>query len=98
MINILIFTTVNYYFCFYIIVFCYLLGFINTKGMTFRKGTEKHTMVSAGPLTKYAEDLTPVIKAFLGPEKSLELKIDVEVWKYLILNLINFLVYYLIFF
>lgn len=60
--------------------------------MTFRKGTEKHTMVSAGPLTKYAEDLTPVIKAFLGPEKSLELKIDVEVWIYLILNFINFLV------
>lgn len=53
-------------------------GFINTKGMTFRKGTEKHTMVSAGPITKYAEDLTPVIRAFLGPEKSLELKIGQE--------------------
>lgn len=47
--------------------------------MTFRKGTEKQTMVSAGPITKYADDLTPVIKAFLGPEKSLELKIDQEV-------------------
>jgi len=46
--------------------------------MTFRKGTEKHTMVSAGPITKYAEDLTPVIRAFLGPEKSLELKIGQE--------------------
>lgn len=54
-------------------------GFINTKGMTFRKGTEKQTMVSVGPITKYAEDLIPVIKAFLGPEKSLELKIDQEV-------------------
>lgn len=47
--------------------------------MTFRKGTEKHTIVSVGPLTKYAEDLIPVVKAFLGPEKSLELKIDQEV-------------------
>lgn len=47
--------------------------------MTFRKGTEKQTMVSAGPITKYADDLTPVIKAFLGLEKSLELKIDQEV-------------------
>ncbi|XP_025195945.1 fatty-acid amide hydrolase 2-A [Melanaphis sacchari] len=54
-------------------------GFISTKGMTFRKGTEKQTMVSAGPITKYAEDLTPVIKALLGPEKSLELKINQEV-------------------
>ncbi|VVC30972.1 Amidase signature domain [Cinara cedri] len=54
-------------------------GLINTKGMTFRKGTEKHTMVSAGPLTKYAQDLIPVIKAFLGPEKSLEFKISQEV-------------------
>lgn len=49
--------------------------------MTFRKGTEKHTIVSAGPLTKYAEDLIPVVKAFLGPEKSLELKIGQEVYK-----------------
>lgn len=52
--------------------------------MTFRKGTEKHTMVSAGPLTKYAEDLTPVIKAVLGPEKSLELKLSLEASIYLI--------------
>lgn len=36
-------------------------------------------MVSAGPLTKCAEDLSPVIKAILGPEKSLELKIGQEV-------------------
>lgn len=57
-------------------MFGYVLGFINTRGMTFRKGTEKHTIVSVGPLTKYAEDLTLAIKAFLGPEKSLELKID----------------------
>lgn len=48
--------------------------------MTFRKGTEKHTIVSAGPLTKYAEDLIPTIKALLGPEKSLELKIGEEVY------------------
>lgn len=52
--------------------------------MSFRKGTEKHTMVSAGPLIRYAEDLTPVIKALLGPEKSLELKIDQETSIYII--------------
>lgn len=74
-------------FCFSISFF-YVLGFINTKGMTFRKGTEKHTMVSAGPLTKYAEDLTPIIKALLGPEKSLELKIGQEVGIYLISNVL----------
>lgn len=51
--------------------------------MTFRKGTEKHTIVSAGPLTKYAHDLIPVIKAFLGPEKLLELKMDQEVRQYI---------------
>lgn len=51
--------------------------------MTFRKGTEKHTIVSVGPLTKYAHDLIPVIKAILGPEKSLELKIGQEVRQYL---------------
>lgn len=51
--------------------------------MSFRKGTEKHTIVSVGPLTKYAQDLLPVIKALLGPEKSLELKIDQEVRWYL---------------
>ncbi|XP_050525931.1 fatty-acid amide hydrolase 2-A [Daktulosphaira vitifoliae] len=54
-------------------------GLINTKGMTYRMGTEKDTMVSAGPITKYAEDLTPVIKALVGPEKSLEMKLDDEV-------------------
>lgn len=66
----------------------FVSGFINTKGMTFRKGTEKHTMVSVGPITKFAEDLTPVVKALLGPEKSLELKIDqVVIYYYLILIL-----------
>lgn len=69
----------SFQYCFmYIILF--FSGYINTKGMTFRKGTEKHTIVSAGPLTKYAEDLIPVIKAFLGPEKSLEFKIGEEVY------------------
>jgi len=52
--------------------------------MTFRKGTEKHTIVSVGPLTKYAEDLIPVVKAFLGPEKSLEFNISQDVRIYLI--------------
>jgi hypothetical protein len=56
--------------------------------MTFRKGTEKHTMVSAGPLTRYAEDLIPTIKALIGPEKSLELKIGQEV-NICIFNLVN---------
>lgn len=57
--------------------------------MTFRMGTEKHTMVSAGPLTKYAEDLIPVIKALVGPEKSLELKVDQEVSEDFTCNIIS---------
>jgi len=72
-----------------------ILGYINTKGMTFRNGTEKHTIVSAGPLTKYAEDLIPVIKALLGPEKSLELKIDQEVS---IMSIFYFKYYYYFYF
>ncbi|XP_030768157.1 fatty-acid amide hydrolase 2-A [Sitophilus oryzae] len=36
------------------------------KGLTFRTGLEKDTMVVAGPMVKYAEDLIPFLKVLAG--------------------------------
>lgn len=33
--------------------------------MTFRTGKEKQTMVVVGPITKYAEDLTPLLDCLI---------------------------------
>lgn len=35
---------------------------VNTRGVTERTGTEKNTMVVAGPITRYASDLLPLFK------------------------------------
>lgn len=51
-----------------------------SKGLTFRTGKEKDTMVCAGPMTKYAVDLAPLIKVLVGDNISkLSLDEDVEV-------------------
>lgn len=52
---------------------------VNTRGVTERTGEEKHTMVVAGPITRYAKDLLPLFKVLAGPKKSLELKLDSDV-------------------
>lgn len=52
--------------------------------MTFRTGEEKHTIVSAGAITKYAVDLKPVCNVLVLPEKLPLLNLDSEV----ILNLV----------
>ncbi|XP_066257002.1 fatty-acid amide hydrolase 2-A-like isoform X2 [Euwallacea similis] len=51
---------------------------VNLKGLTYRTGEEKDTMVSVGAMTRYAEDLLPFIKALAGP-KADELKLDMPV-------------------
>ncbi|PSN54905.1 hypothetical protein C0J52_01680 [Blattella germanica] len=53
-------------------------GLISTKGLTRRTGLEKHTMVSAGPMCKYAQDLTPFLQVLLGDNIS-KFQLDSEV-------------------
>ncbi|XP_050312285.1 fatty-acid amide hydrolase 2-A-like [Anthonomus grandis grandis] len=48
---------------------------VSNKGLTFRTGEESGTMVSIGPMTRYAEDLIPFIKALAGPNKD-QLNLD----------------------
>lgn len=46
--------------------------------MTFRSGKEKDTMVVPGPMTRYAEDIIPVLKVLLD-ENASKLKLDTPV-------------------
>ncbi|CAG9812657.1 unnamed protein product [Phaedon cochleariae] len=54
-------------------------GLISTKGIIFQNGNEEESMVNAGPLTKYSEDLMSVLKVLVGPENSMKLKLDQHV-------------------
>lgn len=56
---------------FYSVSFASLL----LSGLTYRNGQEKDTMVSSGPIVRYAEDLAPLIKVFVG-DNSTKLKLD----------------------
>ncbi|XP_063699670.1 fatty-acid amide hydrolase 2-B [Culicoides brevitarsis] len=49
---------------------------VNTRGVTERTGEEEHTMVVAGPITRYAKDLLPLFKVMAGPKKTAELKLN----------------------
>ncbi|XP_044760652.1 fatty-acid amide hydrolase 2 [Coccinella septempunctata] len=51
---------------------------INTRGLTFRTGKEKDTMVVPGPMTRYAEDIIPLLKVLLD-ENASKLKLDQRV-------------------
>jgi len=59
---------------------------INTKGCTFREGTELTSMVVAGPMARYASDLLPLFKTLVSPEKKqlllLDSPVDVKKLKY----------------
>lgn len=55
------------------------VGAINIKGCTFRTGKEKETMVVAGPMSRYAEDLMPLFKVLVDPEMAPQLKLNEEV-------------------
>ncbi|KAF7279324.1 hypothetical protein GWI33_007415 [Rhynchophorus ferrugineus] len=65
---------------------CNLIG---VKGMTFRDGSETTSMISPGPMTKYATDLEPLLKCLVGV-KSKELGLDRKV------NVRKLNVYYII--
>ncbi|XP_014244569.1 fatty-acid amide hydrolase 2 [Cimex lectularius] len=64
-------------------------GFVSTKGMSFRTGTEGLTMVSAGSITKHSEDIIPFVKV-LANDKADLLKLDEKV------NLKEVRVYYIL--
>lgn len=51
----------------------------NTRGCTFRLGTEKNTMVVVGPMTRYASDLKPIFEVLVGPKQASYLKLREKV-------------------
>lgn len=54
-------------------------GMVNTRGCTLRTGAEKHTMVVAGPMTRYAMDLKPLLQVLVGPKNANVLKLNEQV-------------------
>ncbi|XP_070504292.1 fatty-acid amide hydrolase 2 isoform X1 [Chironomus tepperi] len=54
-------------------------GIVNTRGCTLRTGTEKNTMVVAGPMTRYAMDLKPILEVLVGPKNANILKLNENV-------------------
>ena len=59
---------------------------INTRGCSMRTGKEMSTMVVAGPMTRYASDLRPLMNLLIDPAKKeclkLNEKVDVKKLKY----------------
>ncbi|XP_055539391.1 fatty-acid amide hydrolase 2 [Wyeomyia smithii] len=51
-------------------------GIVNTRGCTLRTGREVSTMVVAGPMTRYASDLRPIMKILVGPKSAITLKLN----------------------
>lgn len=54
-------------------------GVVNTRGTTMRTGLEKNTMVVAGPMTRYAMDLKPLLEILVGPKSASILKLSEKV-------------------
>lgn len=54
-------------------------GAVNMAGCTFRTGKEQETMVCAGPMTRHASDLRPIMKVLLEPALHSVLKLDEQV-------------------
>lgn len=60
--------------------------------MTFRTGTEKQTMVVAGPMAKYAEDLIPLLDCLIEDRDKvaqLHLYVPVDVKRVKIYYILN---------
>ncbi|CAG2062504.1 unnamed protein product, partial [Timema podura] len=53
-------------------------GLTPMKGFTRRTGKEEQTMVTAGPMCRYAQDLAPFLKVIIGNNIS-KLKLDEQV-------------------
>ncbi|XP_046990282.1 fatty-acid amide hydrolase 2 isoform X1 [Schistocerca americana] len=67
-------------------------GLTPLKGLTFRTGEEGQTMVTAGPMTKYACDLKPFLKVLLGGNVSrlrLDLKVNLKDLKVMYMEELN---------
>ncbi|XP_060648733.1 fatty-acid amide hydrolase 2 [Drosophila nasuta] len=54
-------------------------GAVNMAGCTFRTGKETETMVNAGPMTRHATDLLPIMKVLQEPSVKAVLKLDQQV-------------------
>ncbi|ALC47998.1 CG5112 [Drosophila busckii] len=51
-------------------------GVVNMAGCTFRTGKEKQTMVCAGPMSRNATDLRPILQVLVEPEQRSVLKLS----------------------
>lgn len=60
------------------IVVLHIIGLTPTKGLTKRTGLEGNTMVTAGPMCRYAQDLLPFLQVLVGNNIS-RLQLDAEV-------------------
>eukprot|EP00099_Drosophila_melanogaster_P023593 NP_651400.1 uncharacterized protein Dmel_CG5112 [Drosophila melanogaster] len=54
-------------------------GAVNMAGCTFRTGKEKDTMVCAGPMSRSARDLLPMMQVLVEPSLKAKLKLDQKV-------------------
>lgn len=52
---------------------------VNMRGCTFRTGKEDSTMVAAGPMSRHAEDLLPLLKVLVCDDKKIALRLDESV-------------------
>lgn len=52
---------------------------VSTRGCDLRNGTEKGTMLCAGPMVRHARDLRAIFKVLVGPELVLSLKLDDQI-------------------
>ncbi|TMW48626.1 hypothetical protein DOY81_006291 [Sarcophaga bullata] len=52
------------------------INVVSMRGCTFRTGKEEKTMVVAGPMSRYATDLTPILKVLTGPQMADTLKLS----------------------
>lgn len=59
------------------------VGIVNTRGCTLRTGKEQSSMVVAGPMARYAKDLSVILEVLAGPSLSdtLRLKEPVNLQK-----------------
>ncbi|XP_011203026.2 fatty-acid amide hydrolase 2 [Bactrocera dorsalis] len=51
-------------------------GVVNMRGCTFRSGDEESTMVAAGPMARYADDLLELMKVLTGQKMLKELQLE----------------------
>ncbi|GAB0087693.1 fatty-acid amide hydrolase 2 [Sergentomyia squamirostris] len=55
------------------------VGVVNLRGCSYRTGEEKNTMLAAGLLSRYSEDLLPMLKILVGPTLVTTMELDRKV-------------------